>query len=98
MSSARTNSTTTIMMAGSRSMLSGTSVVYERKVVTTHIRTYNWPPLQLNFWIFIMLLCSCTIIGVFGNFIQIQNQLELPIPWYVFITKFLTSINETVER
>ncbi|GFP54686.1 hypothetical protein ACSS6W_002530 [Trichoderma asperelloides] len=70
------------MMAGSRSMLSGTSVVYERKVVTTHIRTYNWPPLQLNFWIFIMLLCSSTIIGVFGNFIQIQNQLELPIPWY----------------
>lgn len=74
-------------------MLSGTSVVYERKVVTTHIRTYNWPPLQLNFWIFIMLLCSSTIIGVFGNFIQIQNQLELPIPWCVFTVSFLSSNN-----
>lgn len=76
-------------------MLSGTSVVYERKVVTTHIRTYNWPPLQLNFWIFVMLLCSATIIGVFGSFIQIQNQLELPIPWYG-LSHSASSFNEAI--
>lgn len=64
------------------STLGGSSAVYERRVIS-HIRTYNWPPLQLNFWIFVMLLASASILGVFGNFIQIQNQLNLPVPWYV---------------
>lgn len=64
------------------STLDGDSAVYERRVVS-HIRTYNWPPLQLNFWIFVMLLASTSIVGVFGNFISIQNQMDLPIPWYV---------------
>jgi hypothetical protein len=49
--------------------------------VTSRIRTYNWPPLQLNFWIFVMLLASTTILGVFGGFIRTQYQLELGIPW-----------------
>lgn len=29
-----------------------------------------------------MLLASSSITGVFGYFIQIQNQLQLGIPWY----------------
>ncbi|KAJ4308907.1 hypothetical protein N0V84_011813 [Fusarium piperis] len=54
----------------------------------SHVRTYNWPPIQLNFWIFVILLASSSIIGVFSSFIQIQEQLLLPIPWYFpyFIT------------
>ncbi|KEY73835.1 hypothetical protein S40285_04693 [Stachybotrys chlorohalonatus IBT 40285] len=69
------------------STLSGTSYVYSRRVVS-HVRTYNWPPLQLNFWIFVMLLASSSIMGVFGYFITIQTQLLLPVPWYFpyFIT------------
>ncbi|TWU78289.1 hypothetical protein ED733_008342 [Metarhizium rileyi] len=69
------------------STLSGSSVVYQRRSVS-QIRTYNWPPLQLNFWIFVMLLSSSSIVGVFSTFVQIQTQLELPIPWYFpyFIT------------
>ncbi|CEJ94837.1 hypothetical protein VHEMI10345 [[Torrubiella] hemipterigena] len=80
---ARTMGTRTI---GS-STLSGSSVVYEEHVIS-HVRTYNWPPLQLNFWIFVMLLASTSIVGVFSTFIQIQTQLYLPIPWYFpyFIT------------
>lgn len=61
------------------SMLSGSSL-YERRVVS-HVRTYNWPPIALNIWIFFMLLAATSIMGVFSVFIQIQNQLELPIPW-----------------
>lgn len=56
-------------------------MTYDRDAIT-HIRTYNWPPMALNFWIFVMLLASASIIGVFGSFIQIQNQLLLGIPWY----------------
>ncbi|KAJ6441046.1 hypothetical protein O9K51_06840 [Purpureocillium lavendulum] len=63
------------------SYLSGSSVGYNRRVVS-HVRTYNWPPMQLNFWIFVMLLASASIVGVFATFIQMQVQLELPVPWY----------------
>ncbi|KAJ4202254.1 hypothetical protein NW767_006213 [Fusarium falciforme] len=52
---------------------------------TSHVRTYNWPPIQLNFWIFVILLASTSIIGVFSSFIQIQEQLLLPIPWYAHL-------------
>ncbi|KAK7432241.1 hypothetical protein QQZ08_001186 [Neonectria magnoliae] len=58
----------------------GSSVTYRES--STHVRTYNWPPLQLNFWILVMLLASCSIIGVFSIFIQTQNQLLLSVPWY----------------
>lgn len=71
------------------STLSGTSYVYSRRVVS-HVRTYNWPPLQLNFWIFVMLLASSSIMGVFGYFITIQTQLLLPVPWCVCPTISLT--------
>lgn len=65
-----------------RSTVSGSSYIYQRRPVS-QIRTYNWPPYQLNFWIFVMLLASASIVGVFSSFIQIQVQLGLPIPWYV---------------
>ncbi|KAK2593653.1 hypothetical protein QQS21_008657 [Conoideocrella luteorostrata] len=73
-------------MAASSTLSSG-SIVRQRRAVS-HIRTYNWPPLQLNFWIFVMLLASASIVGVFSTFIQIQEQLDLPVPWYFpyFIT------------
>ncbi|KAG8409862.1 hypothetical protein J3458_018945 [Metarhizium acridum] len=70
------------------SSLSGSSIVYERRAVS-QIRTYNWPPLQLNFWIFVMLLSASSIVGVFSSFIQIQTQLDLPIPWYFPYFKIL---------
>ncbi|KAG5938450.1 hypothetical protein E4U53_008004 [Claviceps sorghi] len=46
------------------------------------VRTYNWPPGQLFFWFFTMLLSATSILGVFANFVQIQRQLGLPVPWY----------------
>ncbi|KAH7143599.1 hypothetical protein EDB81DRAFT_500390 [Dactylonectria macrodidyma] len=71
------------MVAKSSYTAGGSSMTYDdQSRVISHVRTYNWPPLQLNFWIFVMLLCSCAIIGVFSIFIQTQNQLLLPIPWY----------------
>ncbi|RCI12741.1 hypothetical protein L249_1277 [Ophiocordyceps polyrhachis-furcata BCC 54312] len=66
------------------SLVSGTSLgyPYRSRRVVGHIRTYNWPPWQLNFWIFVMLLASSSIVGVFSIFIQMQSQLDLPVPWY----------------
>ena len=58
------------------------SIYTRRPPPPSRIRTYNWPPIQLNFWIFTMLLAAASILGVFSVFIQIQNQLLLPIPWY----------------
>ncbi|KAK3934965.1 hypothetical protein QBC46DRAFT_272729 [Diplogelasinospora grovesii] len=57
------------------------SVVYERRVVE-RIHKYHWPAVQLNIWMLIMLIAACLIIGVFATFIQIQQQLLLPVPWY----------------
>ncbi|KAI1456106.1 arginase-like protein [Annulohypoxylon moriforme] len=63
------------------------SIVYERRIIPT-VHRYHWPAIQLNVWMLIMLAASCCIIGVFGTFIGVQNQLELYIPWYFpyFIT------------
>jgi hypothetical protein len=57
------------------------SVVYERARVIEHVHRYHWPGMQLNAWLLVMLAASCTIIGVFAVFIQIQNQLLLHVPW-----------------
>jgi hypothetical protein len=61
------------------------SALSSNRPPASHVRTYNWPPIQLNFWIFVILLASTSIIGVFSSFIQIQEQLLLPIPWYVHL-------------
>ncbi|KAJ0342947.1 hypothetical protein COL154_011467 [Colletotrichum chrysophilum] len=58
------------------------SSYYDRRVVG-RVHSYQWPGVQLNLWILIMLVASCLIIGVFASFIEIQNQLLLPIPWSV---------------
>ncbi|KAM7213370.1 hypothetical protein V8F06_011220 [Rhypophila decipiens] len=58
------------------------SLVYERRVVEQRVHKYHWPAVQLNIWMLIMLIAACTIIGVFSTFIQIQQTLLLPIPWY----------------
>lgn len=73
-----TTTTTTTTTSG--------SLVFERRSEAVH--KYHWPALQLNIWMFVMLLASTLIIGVFADFVQIQQQLELPIPWYFpyFIT------------
>ncbi|RDL32644.1 Uncharacterized protein BP5553_09100 [Venustampulla echinocandica] len=51
--------------------------------IVQRVRTkYRWPPVQLNFWILIMLVGSSTIVGVFANFITVQQQLQVGVPWY----------------
>lgn len=58
------------------------SVLYQRRpAVKTH--RYQWPGIQLNIWILVMLVAACFIIGAFSIFIQQQQQLLLPVPWFV---------------
>jgi hypothetical protein len=62
------------------------SVSTMTEVVLQRVRTkYHWPPIQLNFWILIMLVGSATILGINAYFITVQKQLEVGIPWYVFL-------------
>ncbi|KAF1811264.1 hypothetical protein P152DRAFT_489629 [Eremomyces bilateralis CBS 781.70] len=42
---------------------------------------YIWPAHQLNFWNVTMLVGAATILGIFAQFIDIQQTLGLPIPW-----------------
>ncbi|KAI8631438.1 hypothetical protein F5Y19DRAFT_493333 [Xylariaceae sp. FL1651] len=56
------------------------SFVYERRLARVH--RYHWPAIQLNVWMLVMLAASFLIIGVFGTFIGVQQQLLLDIPWY----------------
>jgi hypothetical protein len=42
---------------------------------------YYWPDAMLNIWTIIMLAASGLILGVFAEFMQIQNQMRLPTPW-----------------
>ncbi|KAI9778162.1 MAG: hypothetical protein M1835_004997 [Candelina submexicana] len=44
-------------------------------------RKYHWPEAQLNLWIIIMLAAGATVLGIFAEFITIQNQMQLGIPW-----------------
>lgn len=67
-------------MAGS-SIRSDSSYYVRAGTNHNRVRTYNWPPVLLNIWILVMLLASTSIVGVFATFIQIQQQLQLPIPW-----------------
>lgn len=46
-------------------------------------RTYRWPEVQLNLWIFVILAGAATTLGIFAWFIVVQNQLRVGIPWYV---------------
>jgi hypothetical protein len=45
-------------------------------------QSYFWPDWQLNIWIIIMLATGSTLVGIFANFVVIQQQLGgLGIPW-----------------
>ena len=45
-------------------------------------QSYYWPDWQLNLWIIIMLATGGTLVGIFANFVVIQNTLGgLGIPW-----------------
>ncbi|KAK3391661.1 hypothetical protein B0T20DRAFT_85127 [Sordaria brevicollis] len=73
------------------STITSDSLVYDRSrgpVGVERVHRYHWPAIQLNVWMLIMLIAACTIIGVFATFIDIQNTLLLPVPWYFpyFIT------------
>lgn len=50
-------------------------------VVVRRTTRYQWPEVWLNIWIIIFLASAATNLGIFANFLEIQNQLELGIPW-----------------
>lgn len=51
-------------------------------VVQRVVRTkYHWPAVQLNFWLLIMIVASATILGINANFLTVQSQLQVGIPW-----------------
>lgn len=52
-------------------------------VVVRRTTRYQWPEVWLNIWIIIFLASAATNLGIFANFLEIQNQLELGIPWYM---------------
>jgi hypothetical protein len=61
-------------------------------VIVRQVRTkYHWPAMQLNFWLLIMLVGSATILGVFSSFITVQQQLQVGIPWFVFVLLIVSS-------
>ncbi|KAH0537262.1 hypothetical protein FGG08_005924 [Glutinoglossum americanum] len=46
-------------------------------------RKYHWPEIQLNVWLIVMLVSASTVLGIFANFINVQQQLGLGVPWYM---------------
>jgi hypothetical protein len=62
------------------STVTSDSYVYARRET---VHSYKWPGVALNVWILVMLASALTIMGVFSVFIQIQQQMLLPVPWYV---------------
>ncbi len=55
-----------------RSIVSSAVVVRQR---------YYWPDAQLNIWTIVMLATAGTILGVFANFMSIQETMRLGTPW-----------------
>ncbi|OBT47982.1 hypothetical protein VE00_01683 [Pseudogymnoascus sp. WSF 3629] len=45
-------------------------------------RKYRWPAAQLNFWLFIVLVSSSSVLGIFASFSSVQSQLGVGTPWY----------------
>jgi len=44
---------------------------------------YFWPESQLNIWNIVILAGAGTILGVFAEFMNIQNRMRIGTPWYV---------------
>jgi len=55
-----------------------TSYVSSRVIVRER---YSWPDGQLNIWTIIILATGAIELGIFAEFIVIQNQMRLPQPW-----------------
>lgn len=53
---------------------------YSRERISV-IRKFPWPDAQLNFWTIVMLATGGLILGVFADFMSIQSQMNLGIPW-----------------
>lgn len=68
--------------AGHSGTVVGSAVVVREK--------YYWPDLQLNIWTIVMLATAGLILGVNAQFMQIQSQMGLGTPWYVY-TLFIHS-------
>lgn len=47
----------------------------------TVIRRYPWPEMLLNWWTIIMLATGGLELGVFADFLSIQNQMRIGVPW-----------------
>jgi len=63
-------------------MASTESSVSQVRVVR---RKYRWPAGQLNLWLFVVLVASSVVLGVFASFAAVQTQLLLGTPWYVLL-------------
>jgi len=50
--------------------------------------TYDWPSLPLNFWNIIMLVTGGLLVGVFAQFMMIQNRFGAGTPWSVLLLLF----------
>lgn len=50
-------------------------------VTVSRRRKYQWPEAQLNFWLFIMIVASSIILGIFSYLTSVQNTLRLGVPW-----------------
>lgn len=62
-------------------------------------QSYYWPDWQLNIWIIIMLATGGTLVGIFANFVTIQNALGgLGIPWSVSLALHTLSICLVAEH
>lgn len=57
---------------------------YSRERVTV-VRRYPWPAMLLNWWTIVMLATGGLLLGVFADFLSIQQQMGLGIPWYVHV-------------
>ncbi|KKA30843.1 hypothetical protein TD95_000739 [Thielaviopsis punctulata] len=63
-------------------MTSGSYATHTTRRVVSHHHSYRWPGLLFNLWVLIMMMSACAVLGILGNFVMIQHQLLLGIPWY----------------
>lgn len=52
-------------------------------------RRYQWPEIQLNIWIIVVLAGSATCLGIFSWLMTVQSQMNLETPWlfpYMVVT------------
>ena len=61
---------------------------YSRERITV-LKRFPWPTAQLNWWVIVMLATGGLILGVFADFLSIQQQMGLGIPWYVLYSDSL---------